>query len=192
MADFGIPNIVIDLEIATQDFEKAYKEFDKYEQCINVGFVKGVKRFEELAQIKLGEILRDEKIPELRQGIRTESGDYGVKISVEMYDPNGDEYAEFLEYGVGIVGMGSHPNPPAGWEWNVGTKIKNDKWLFPIHSGDPYPVVAIIQGNPYSVTSGYAGKQFMLQLWKWARSSFTNIIKGAIRRELKAQFGKVG
>lgn len=185
-----VPDYSINLDFSDlKSIDDSIKKLENYEKAFNRGIVNGVKRFEELATRKLRNILVKEGLgaSNIMGGIRTEFIDDGVIIHVSAIDPDGTDYAIFLEYGVGMVGSGTgYPDLPGNWIYGSGTTIRPDgSWFYPLHEGDRGNVVAVFNGRPYGITKGYVGHKFMWQLYEYAKRQFKRTINQAIAKEIE-------
>jgi hypothetical protein len=194
-----IPDYTISFDFADlSGFDKAVMKMEAYENAFYTGLIKGVQRFEVLAERRLEKILVNEGLAStgLIEGITSEITDSGITLTVrtKAIDPDGTDYAMFLEYGVGVKGSGTnHPKLPSGWTYGTGKTIRPDgSWLFPIHGDDPYPVVSYYNGRPYSITKGgYEGHMFMWKLYEYARLQFRRTLNLYIKKEIE-KLGGVG
>lgn len=185
-----IPDYTINLDFSDlTSMDASVKKLKNYEEAFDRGIVNGVKRFEELATRKLRSILVKEGLgnSNIMGGIRSEFTDDGVIIHVSAIDPDGTDYAIFLEYGVGIAGSGTeHPDLPSNWVYGSGEHVRPDgSWFFPLHPGDKWEVVTYFNGRPYGITKGYQGHKFMWQLYEYAKRQFKRTINLAIKKEIE-------
>lgn len=165
IADLG------DLELDV-DFDKMLNGLDVgsgLENAINIGFENGMNRFAKLLEENFLKNLANEGLSgsDIAKDYEIRVNDDSLTLTVRT------DYAIYVELGTGIEGMKSpHPKPQIPWMHDVNNHGEKG-WLYEADDGS------------WHWTKGQKSRPFLYNTWRWARGSFTNIIKGAIRRELK-------
>ena len=110
-----------------------------------------------------------------------------------------DGYAIFVEFGTGIRGQtntptsrypaskrGQHPRAEDyGWKYDTNKHGENG-WWYPTDSSDPNPNITQNKlGEWFGWTKGQSSRPFMYDTWKWTSQRATQIMQGAITKELK-------
>lgn len=114
-------------------------------------------------------------------------------VSIQFNNPE-ESGALFMEYGTGLAGIGSHPNPPSGWKYNSGPKILPDgNWWYP--DDTPYPgqptFIDAETGQQYARTihQGQKGRQFVYKTWVWAKRQAQRMINMQIKKYIERNLG---
>ena len=174
------------VDISFNNIKKGLKDLEKLEKAFDIGLQKGMERFKAKLIQKLRENLTkyglgDSRIANNIVVIDVEDG-FIVTIGGES-----SEYAMFVEYGTGVVGLDGqqHPKLPSGWVHdsnNNGT----DGWWYKSSANDKNRQKYKAKSGDYIAwTMGQEARPFMYETWLWGRRSYTNMIRSDIRKEMK-------
>ena len=178
------------VDINFDNLRKAFDDLNNYEIAFEVGLQKGIARFKERLLQKLRENLTkyglgDSKIASNIEIIDIEDG-FIVRVGGAS-----SEYAMFVEYGSGIVGLDGEPHPklPSGWIHDSNGN-GDEGWWYPTTASDPNKYKYKTKNGDYLAwTRGQEARPFMYDTWLWGRQSFHNMIGKDIRDEMKKVVG---
>lgn len=161
------------------------KKLDSFKKATEIGVHNGLKVFGDRVEKKLKENLKKYGLGDSKiySSINTTYTKTGVSIRVNK------EYAMFVEYGTGIVGVGNpHPKPEAGWLYDMNNHGEKG-WYYPTTSDDPNPHKHMYDGQLYGWTKGQASRPFMYETYLYAKRIFKKTINYEINKAWKGMAG---
>lgn len=161
MDDFTIH---IDLENITKGVDKSQKVL----HAIEIGLQNAFEEMKDRIIEKLSENIDKYGLGNgsLKSHMVVEEIDDGFIISVDS------DYAEYVEYGTGIVGS-NNPHPkPINWQYDVNAH-GDEGWKY------------IGDDGKLHWTKGMPSRPFMYDTWLWGARSFTPIFRKHINKEIK-------
>lgn len=175
----------IDLDYVVSGVKNAH--LPQFEEAVSRGIRYGLEDLMDKMDAKLYDYLNMFGLSgsKLEGGIRLRR--MGDTFTLECNTP----YAQFVEFGTGIVGENNpHPEPI---DWDYDTANHGSKgWWYPSDASDPNPYKNVSKetGQVYAWTKGQRARPFMYLTWRWAKGQATRTIRRKIREEMKREGGR--
>lgn len=178
----------IEITIDLDEMLNGNYNFPDFENMMKETVRDGMKEFRKQARGELVSNIRIQGLgnSQLASTIVTRTmKDY---VSLKVTAP----YADFVEYGTGIIGMDNqHPNLPAGWEYLGGYRgvssynAQFDRgWYYPTTPDDPNPYKHEYNGQLYGYTMGLPSRPYMYDTWVWAKEYAPIIMEEVLHEKM--------
>lgn len=160
-------NTTYELELSAEDIFKACNELDKFSQKFQKARIKLLNRLADYAI----EVIRQNCPVDTEELINSIQKSEIFENTIEVFTDN--YYAQFVEFGTGIVGM-NNPHPDAGSEgWQYNSSGKGEQgW----HYVDQ-------RTGKSSFTHGQTGKQFMYKAYEYLEQNYMRIGEEVFKEE---------
>lgn len=157
-------------------------DMKRFKKAVEIGTKNGIDEMSEKTVNKVHSNLSKYGLEdsELANSIELDKNDTSCNIVI-----NANEYAQYVEYGTGIVGS-ENPHPkPDGWSYDVNNHGEAG-WWYPTDGSDGNPSkYETKSGDMLAHTRGMPSRPFMYDTWRWAKLVATKIINKNIRQEIE-------
>lgn len=171
--------LVIDIDI--DNIKKGIKDISKIQTLVEQALDDAILELQDRLLSKLNEriIFYGLGDSQLINTISVSKVQDGISIKV------GAEYANFIEFGTGIVGK-ENPHPQLdGWIYDTKNN-GNTGWWYPTTASDPNPYKWVDgSGQLRAWTKGSQSKPFMYDTWKYGKRIATKTVNKHINKRLK-------